>query len=150
AWCALQVKRATVPAPWACADRRRPTVASRREQADPGVPVGQRGAGAAAFAERGGLVLGQGAGLADVLAGDPDVLAVDGGCAVVAPAGSGGARRVAERLVLRGAVLRAEAGPGDEDGAGSGAAIEGGVRGGREEAVADQGEGHHAPAVGVD
>src|SRR4051794_27514842 len=97
-----------------------PHDASRFDQADPGVPVGQRGAGAAALAERGGLVLGQGAGLADVLAGDPDVLPVDGRGAVVAPAGPGGARRVAEPLVFREAVLGTHAGLRDEDRAGSG------------------------------
>src|SRR2546421_7707456 len=89
----------------------------RFDEADPGVPVGQCGAGAAATAERGGFVLGQGAGLADVLAGGPDVLAVDGGGAVVAPAWPG---RGVERLVAGEPVLGSGAGLGEGDAARAG------------------------------
>src|SRR6266540_1764256 len=94
------------------------------DQADARGPVGERGAGVAAGSDRGRQPLGEGAGLRDVLGGDPDVVAVDRGRAVVAPACP---RRVAdERLVAGEPVRRPEALAGDLDRAGAVVAVQAG------------------------
>src|ERR1043165_7369870 len=94
--------RSTVPG----TDRGGPRRRLRAHAGESGVPVGQCGSRVGAGAERGRPVLGQRARLADVLAGDPERVAVDRRGAVVAPARSRGARRLAERLVPAEPVLR--------------------------------------------
>src|SRR6266542_4060966 len=77
------------------------------------------------------------------LGGDPDVVAVDRGRAVVAPACP---RRVAdERLVAGEPVRRPEALAGDLDRAGAVVGVQARERGGRVVVRADKGEGDHSP-----
>src|SRR6185437_15968393 len=130
----------------------------RGELADPGGPVSQRGPGARAMAgpgagaeqvvarptgeERtapGGVV----AGVCDVLARDPHVVAVHRGGAVVAPTGP---RRVADLgLVAAEAVIRGLSGPTGHDRprADTGQRVDRGVRGARVGGITGVGEGHH-------
>src|SRR6266498_4115574 len=126
------------------ADRRRPRDGPLwLDQADARGPVGERGAGVAAGSDRGRQPLGEGAGLRDVLGGDPDVVAVDRGRAVGAPACP---RRVAdERLVAGEPVRRPEALAGDLDRAGAVVGVQARERGGRVVVRADKGEGDHSP-----
>ena len=86
----------------------------------------------------------QGAALADVLAGDPDVLAVEAGRAVVAPTGPW---RVADlRLVAGEPVVETESGTRDVDVTDADLGIDRRVGGAGEVVLTDQGERHHTPA----
>lgn len=108
---------------------------SGHEAGNAGTPVGQRGTGAAATAERCCLVLGIGAGLSSVLVSDPDRGTVGGGRAVVTPA-----RTTAEWPVARKTILRTETFLGDLDWTGTCLGVERGVASAREVIVANQAE----------
>src|SRR6266704_1590628 len=121
--------------------------------ADPCVPVRERCPGAAAAAECPAtaegcaLILREGAGLADVLGRDPEAVAVDDGCTVIAPAWP---RRIRE-VVIEGPakpVRRTDALGRYLQRAGSRGAERGERRAGIV-VVADQRERHDPLAVGI-
>src|SRR6202048_4454538 len=121
--------------------------------ADPRVPVRERRARAAAATECPGtaegcaLILREGACLADVLGRDPEAVPIDHRCAVVTPAGTRRGREVVDKGPTE-AVRRADPFGRDLQRAGARGA-ERGERRARIVVVSDEGEGHHAPPVGV-
>src|SRR5438128_6176261 len=123
----------------------RRTLAAWLHLADARVPVGERGTRSTAASERRRGVLRERAGLTDVLRGNPDVVSVDHGGAVVAPARTGWVRSIVERIAAE-TVSRAKAGRGHLDRADAGGVDRREGRA-RIEVAADQGKGHHAVPV---
>src|SRR6202521_2844149 len=121
--------------------------------ADSRVPVRERRPRSAAAAEcpstaaECALILREGAGLADVLGGDPEAVPIDHRRAVVTPAWTRRVREVVDKGP-RETVLWADPFGCDLQRAGARDA-ERGERRARIVVVSDEGEGHDAPPVGV-
>src|ERR1700680_128597 len=115
--------------------------------ADPRAPVRERGPRSAAAPEGRRRVLGERAGLADVLGRDPEAAPVDHRRAVVTPAGTRRVREVEDKGPTEAVRWAAPFGRHLQRTSARGA--ERGERRARIVVVSDEGEGPHAPPVGV-